>query len=429
MWGMPELIPLAQDVGFNGVWPKLGSDENIINQYFQVYFDQAVNITSELKTLGDDRMIYLTHSWLVSFFLDCPGGWGSCVPAPGHSSGFVEAVQRGDIICRSSSMRGLLEFAVKLTHELDDLLGLPRKVVMSQDSRGGAEDVPGLTRAAIPILHKAGVRGLTVGRQRGERSPGRAPQTPFWWKDEASGNPASHALSSWLRPPGGLRPFRGTNLQGIRPCRRGLSEGAGGYSGNPVDVPGECAHVDGFPHVLCAAWQGDNQGPHPVSEATSRMPQVYGSSYEAFFKLLLEEGGQLRLPRGDGRDRRHLDVAEYRALLRVHKQLWWLAAEPAYRNFTRFLLKVCTLFPLISRGPVVLLQRRTEVPEHTWGPDVKTFLPDFHNWDNPAFHARLEMKESIYMDVTYAWQRQRSYIQWAADAISLLPQGEMYHLE
>jgi hypothetical protein len=30
-----------------------------------------------------------------------------------------------------------------------------------------------------------------------------------------------------------------------------------------------------------------------------------------------------------------------------------------------------------------------QVPEHTWGLDVKTFLGDYANWGNPAFHQLL----------------------------------------
>ncbi len=62
MW----LNPASQDVGFNGVWPKLGSDENIINQYFQVYFDQAVG------TLSLYPSTCFTHTFPWS---ELPCGW------------------------------------------------------------------------------------------------------------------------------------------------------------------------------------------------------------------------------------------------------------------------------------------------------------------------------------------------------------------
>ena len=39
----------------------------------------------------------------------------------------------------------------------DDYYGLARKITYSQ------RDVPGLTRGAIPVLAKAGVKGVSVG--------------------------------------------------------------------------------------------------------------------------------------------------------------------------------------------------------------------------------------------------------------------------
>ena len=53
----------------------------------------------------------------------------------------------------------LLQFAVRHTHEaLDDAFHLPRKLTMSQ------RDVPGLSRAAVPLLWEQGVRALSGAR-------------------------------------------------------------------------------------------------------------------------------------------------------------------------------------------------------------------------------------------------------------------------
>ena len=53
----------------------------------------------------------------------------------------------------------LLQFAVRHTHEaLDGAFHLPQKRTMSQ------RDVPGLTRAAVPLLWEQGVRALSGER-------------------------------------------------------------------------------------------------------------------------------------------------------------------------------------------------------------------------------------------------------------------------
>lgn len=57
-----------------------------------------------------------------------------------------------------------------MTHELDRAFGLPPKVTASQ------RDVPGLTRAAVPILADEGVKAISggwagQGRGRGTHQP------------------------------------------------------------------------------------------------------------------------------------------------------------------------------------------------------------------------------------------------------------------
>lgn len=51
----------------------------------------------------------------------------------------------------------LLAYAVRMTHDLDRAFGLPPKTTASQ------RDVPGLTRAAVPILADQGVQAITGG--------------------------------------------------------------------------------------------------------------------------------------------------------------------------------------------------------------------------------------------------------------------------
>jgi hypothetical protein len=43
---------------------------------------------------------------------------------------------------------------------------------------------------------------------------------------------------------------------------------AGGYSGDPVDGPGECLELDGFNDILCMSWRSDNAGPPDADEAS-----------------------------------------------------------------------------------------------------------------------------------------------------------------
>ncbi len=62
-----------------------------------------------------------------------------------------------------------------------------------------------------------------------------------------------------------------------------------------------------------------------------------------------------------------------------------------------------------------------QVPEHTWGVDIKTSLPDYRNWSNADFHAALEARTPMYGSTVYSWVRQKAYLRWALAALSASP--------
>ena len=60
-----------------------------------------------------------------------------------------------------------------------------------------------------------------------------------------------------------------------------------------------------------------------------------------------------------------------------------------------------------------------QVPEHTWGVDVKTDLADDVSWSNAAFHAALAKNQDDHYGVTVqSWQRQAGYLDWAVAALT-----------
>ncbi len=85
------------DVGFDGIDPILGFSRNVVNRYFDVYFPRAIETANAMRALGTDRFIWMTQSWLVSFYLDCPPGMGLHCPSSEQQSALIAAVQRGDI--------------------------------------------------------------------------------------------------------------------------------------------------------------------------------------------------------------------------------------------------------------------------------------------------------------------------------------------
>lgn len=152
------------DVGYNNL-PVTGFIANVVNFYFDIYIPRAISTADAMRKLGSDRFIWTTHSWLISFYVDCPLGLGFHCPNSTTLSLFTAAVQRGDITWHAYPFNSqqemmeesLFEYGVKMTHELDTMLKVNKKTVLSQ------RDVPGLTRSVIPILKKNGILGITIG--------------------------------------------------------------------------------------------------------------------------------------------------------------------------------------------------------------------------------------------------------------------------
>eukprot|EP01045_Picozoa_sp_COSAG04_P002845 COSAG04_NODE_108_length_25934_cov_13.184014_26_plen_60_part_00 len=51
----------------------------------------------------------------------------------------------------------MIRAGVNITHALDKRFGLPPKQTLSQ------RDVPGISRAAVPLLNNAGVQHISIG--------------------------------------------------------------------------------------------------------------------------------------------------------------------------------------------------------------------------------------------------------------------------
>ena len=52
-------LPWLQDIGFDGISPEAGTDDNVINRYFDVYFPRAIETANALKAQNAD----LSYVW------------------------------------------------------------------------------------------------------------------------------------------------------------------------------------------------------------------------------------------------------------------------------------------------------------------------------------------------------------------------------
>ena len=381
------------DIGFHSNLPDTpGNDAVVLSRYFRDYFPAAIKTAADLQERGGpERYTYLTHSFLVSLYLDCPKQLGIYCPSPDEITAFEDAVNRGDIVWHALPHNfqaefmdsDLLQYATTFTHELDQRFNLPLKKVMSQ------RDVPGLTRAAIPILAYSGVTAISVGVNSGSAPPAVPKYTPFIWKDKRTRT----SLIAFWHP--------------------------GGYSDVPVDSAEHCIRARHFDHVLCGAWRGDNEGPHSVEEVLDiynrtreafRDAQVDVSTLDAFVTELEKDLPNLDLPVvtdeiGDtwiyGVASDPARTAEFRALLRLRRASGDRYDDAAFNKFSRLLLKI---------------------PEHTWGVDTKDYPGDYTRWSNIELQQALSTNDPKFMAAIDSWVRQRAYGTWALEE---LPENDL----
>ena len=257
---------------------------------------------------------------------------------------------------------GLIESALGIAAELDVRFG--RQTIAAKMT-----DVPGHTRALVPLLAAAGVQFLHIGVN---------PACPM---------PDVPPLFRWRSPDG---------------AEVVVAYHSGGYGGFH-SVPG-CGDALAF---LAA---GDNLGPPSVDEvkrgfvATAAMAPgavVVASTMDAFARELSASGAVATLPvitaeigdtwiHGAGTDPQKL--ARYRALLATRRSHLPAGAERAAVD--RALL------------PVI---------EHTWGLDEKITLHDSVRWTGDAL-AELRT-EPATKRFEASWAEQRAYVDQAADVL------------
>ncbi|XP_052819190.1 uncharacterized protein LOC128245032 [Mya arenaria] len=385
------------DVGysFNN---KPGHVLTVINAYFQEYFPRAVKTALDLYALGYvERFIYTTHPWLVSLYLDCPpnvvlSGIKLQCPDEKSKESFTDVVKVGFITWHAGPMNmeyemmdeSMLEFAMQLSMDLDARFGFQRKHrTVSQ------RDVPGTTKAIIPILNKLGIHAMSIG-VNGATAPADVPPV-FLWKNGNS------SLITLYHPGGypagyGPSPFR-----------------PGGLSRK------DCAVVKGLSHALCFAFRSDNQGPpqdykevltvYEIARAQFPNARVHASTFENFTSLLVPFASQLPIVtkeigdvwiQGSGSDPRK--TAEMRAMYRARSLCMeegkCKLSDPRVYNASRFMLKHS---------------------EHTWGSAGNSV--DNINWDNSRFYKILNTPNNIYKNATLFWDEQRNFTNLALEAL------------
>ena len=350
------------DVGFTDF------AETVKQDYFSSYIPKAVEMAKSLRRAGgNERFIWTTGSWIIYEFLE--------EASPENRKWMEEAIDAGDVVWHGLPFTtytemmdaSLFRFGLSLSQELDRRFG--KKTIAAKMS-----DVPGHTRAIVPMLAEAGIRVLHIGVNPSSTPPD-VPPAFVWRSPDGSEVTVIYQKGEY----GGL-----TVLPGMRTAMSIAQtlDNVGPQSGDDV--------IDVFT---------DLRNRYVGAE-------VVASTLEGFAEDILQNG--LDLPvvtdeigdswiHGIGTD--PTKVRRFRELCRLRNELLAdgkAAAMPG--PFTSF-----------SRSLVI-------IPEHTWGLDQKAHAPDYENYTADAF-ARVRKTEN-YRKLEAAWQEQRGYLEDAIAALS-----------
>ncbi len=304
----------------------------VVNEYFHKHFPAAIETAEAARKAGKFQYRWMTQSWLVSAYRHCNttkiniGGPGlpSDVICPDAEAlaAFEAAVVRGDITWHAFPFNAepevytpeLFDAALNLTFAEDAYFGHGPRHTLSQ------RDVPGLTRATLPLLNRRGVVGVSVGENT-QVAPVEVPAV-FLWRDNATGAEAIamfHALGYGAKgPASGSEPRPRAALTcdervddgcaddpsvkfyvdkngdtvakaSVAPWDDGPSIHVGSNGKVDPASTSHCVEVPAAGAALCYAWKLDNTGPHPYWRAeavydyvSARYPEAKVSASDAF---------------------------------------------------------------------------------------------------------------------------------------------------
>jgi Glycosyl hydrolases family 38 N-terminal domain. len=377
------------DIGFTDL------AANVLDQYVHSFIPKAIELAERTKD-DAERFIWTTGSWLIRYYLEHA--------APEETRKMEEAIRKGHIVWHGLPFtthtelmdKKLFEFGLSITSRLDKTFG-------KQTIGAKMTDVPGHTIGMVPLLAAAGIRYLHLGTNPASKAPDVPPA--FVWR-AADG-----------------------------------SEIIVNYD----DSYGAAMVIPGFEDALYFAHTLDNVGPQSLEEI-HRLYRDLAEQYpnavikastlddyadriwscKSSLPVVTEEIGDSWI-HGAASD--PSKIAAYRELLRLRDK--WIEEGrliPETEEFDSFNMQLLL------------------IPEHTWGLEVKKFLPDFVHYAKPEFQAardrdvigdnlfpltyeftakwssqyreRTGKPSFSYSEVERSWDEQRSYVRAALQALS-----------
>lgn len=322
------------DIGFTDL------SSSVEQRYVDHFIPRAIEVARALREAGgEERYVWTTGAWLIDAYRR--------QAAPEAVARLDEAIRCGDLAWNGVPYTLQSESADAALYT--GMLRLSQRLDARYDKRTVAAkmtDVPGHTRAIVPLLADAGIRLLHVGTN---------PVAPV---------PRIPSVCRWRDRPSGKEIMLMYN---------------GDYGSDMLLPDGRTAVAIVFTY--------DNQGPHTVegvrgiyADLRKRYPgaRIEAVSLNAVAEALDAMRDSLPVVESEigdtwiyGYGSAPLRMARFRALQRLHAA--WIDAgrlDPA------------------SDAAVDFAVRLGMIAEHTWGADIKTFLQNWDAYDLDTFRAR-----------------------------------------
>ena len=345
------------DVGFTNL------SKIVVDTYNENYIPRAIRVSKELAQRGcKEGFTWTTGSWLIWQYLDQANET--------ERAEMEEAIRTKRIrwhglptTMHSEVCNGdLFRYGLSLSQELDARFGV-------QTIAAKMTDVPGHTRAIVPLLRDAGIEFLHLGIN----PAATAPDVPDFFR--------------WRSP-----------------------------EGKEITVMYDKGDYGTFSVIPCTetgvyfAHTGDNKGPSSPEEVETIFARLHAEHPEAevvaadlndlalairpvakYLPVVTQEIGDTWI-HGSGTDPRKLST--YRALLRLAAS----CGEEERKAMFRSLLLI---------------------PEHTWGVNEQVWLIDVENYSREHFEA--VRHQPNYQKMEESWQEQREYVLQAVKNLEGFP--------
>ncbi|MBE2184746.1 MAG: DUF5054 domain-containing protein [Anaerolineae bacterium] len=349
------------DVGFTDL------ASNVVQKYLDVFIPGALSLAERTRESSDSQWFrWTTGSWLIYHALE--------VGSPELKRRIEVGIANGALNWHALPFTthseyfdpDLFRFGLGLSHKLDQRFG--RHTIA-----GKMTDVPGHTRAIVPLLVEAGIEWLHSGVNQASSVP-EVPSV-FTWRDTVSRSQITMAYDS-------------------------------GYGGL-VSVPG-------CPDALALVLTGDNLGPPTESQIRQTFADVeralpgsvvLASTLDDFARALRPYTDQLPVITSEIGDTWIQGVGSDPTKTR-HFRVWtrkrgeWLGRNLPDDEHQQ-----------VEKASLPLLL----VGEHTWGMDEKTHFPDTSSYLGAGFEtARQSQRGQLF---ARSWAEQRDYLAQALAAI------------